>query len=145
MKMSRQSRNYAETVGYAVAFGFSMTTCDVFQQPTTSGFVHGVRGLTECQLDLKHIFTTDSFRQWTRMMRQAEDLAHKRDHDPCQYGVCIVRLGDKFIMKVARHEYLLEKALGNAEDETTESWVTDINNVDEPIYLESYGLVPGTS
>ena len=144
MKMSRQSRNYAETVGHAVAFGICMTKCDVFQDATMTGYIHGVREPNETQLDIKHAFTQDAFEHWTRMMRLAEDLAYKRDHDPCDYGVVITRLGDKLIMSLARHNYFVHDALDNAEAEMTESAVYDLSNYDSPLYLEEHNRIPST-
>lgn len=143
MKMSRQSRNYAETVGHAVAFGICLTKCDVFQDATMTGYIHGVREPNETQLDIKHAFTQDAFEHWTRMMRLAEDLAYKRDHDPCDYGVVILRLGDKLIMSLARHTYFVHEALDHAEAEMTESAVYDLSNYDTPLYLEENNRIPG--
>ncbi|WP_291811378.1 hypothetical protein [Limnobacter sp.] len=144
MKMTRQSRNYAETVGHAVAFGICMTKCDVFQDATMTGYIHGVREPNEAQLDIKHAFTQDAFEHWTRMMRLAEDLAYKRGHDTCDYGVVISRLGDKLFMSLARHSYFQHKALDHAEAEMTESAVYDLSNYDTPLYLEEHNRMPGT-
>lgn len=142
--MTRQSRNYAETVGHAVAFGICMTKCDVFQGATMDGYIHGVRDQAEAQIDLKRAFTQDAFEHWTRMMRLAEDLAHTRGHDPCDYGVVITRLGDKVIMSLARHGYFRDKALDTAEAEMTESAVFDLSDYDNPLYLEEHNRIPGT-
>ena len=145
MKVSRQSRNYVEAVGHAVAFGICATVCDVFQQPTMNGYIHGVRDVSEAQLDLKQAFTDDAFQHWTRLMRKAEDLAHSRGHDPCQYGVYIYALiNNVLIMALCRHSYSMETALDNAEAEMTESWLFDMSDLDKLIRLEDHGREPGT-
>ena len=42
MKNNSQTRNYAEAMGQAMAFGISVTCCDIFNNPQTRGYIHGV-------------------------------------------------------------------------------------------------------
>lgn len=144
MKVTRQSRNYAETVGHAVAFGVCVTTCDVFQNPTMAGYIHSVRDTSELSIAVSEAFSSAAFFEWTLLMRRAEDLAHERDDDTCGYGVCLVRTGNRLSMSIVRHYYGLDTALHGAEMEMTESAVYAIEDYDTPIYLEENGFVPGT-
>jgi hypothetical protein len=144
MKNNSQTRNYAEAMGQAMAFGISVTCCDIFNNPQNRGYIHGVCDGYEGQLDTKTAFTMDSYYFWRDLMYKAESMGHARGHDPCGYGVAIHRMGDVVIMRTVRcHDYL-ERALDGAESEGTESTVIDMSDLDKSIYLQEHGRVPGT-
>ena len=144
MKNNSNTRTFAEAMGQAMAFGISVTTCDVFNNSTHRGFIHGVRQPNEIEVESKSAFTMDTHLAWRKLMYDTETLAYQRGHTPCTYGTCIIRNGDRLFMSIVRHFDYVEDALDGAEAEMTESAVYNIADADVPIYLEENGRVPGT-
>lgn len=144
MKSSTSTRVFAEAMGQAIAFGVNVTRCDVFNNSTHNGFVHGVRNSPEVQVDIKNAFTSDTHLAWRKLMYDTETLAYKRGHTPCTYGTRIYRIGDRLFMSIARHFNYVDDALNGAEAEMTESAVYRVDEPDTPIYLEENNRVPGT-
>ena len=136
MKNNSNTRTFAEAMGQAMAFGISVTTCDVFNNSTHRGFIHGVRQPNEIQVESKSAFTMDTHLAWRKLMYDTETLAYQRGHTPCTYGTCILRNGDRLFMSIVRHFDYVEDALDGAEAEMTESAVYNIADADVPIYLE---------
>ncbi len=144
MKNNAQTRNFAEAMGQAMAFGASVTCCDLFNNSRSHGYFHGIREHHEAQLDTSTAFTMDTYFMWRDFMYRAETIGHDRYQDPCSYGVVIIRNGDKVFMRVIRHHLYLEDALDASENEGTESCVWSVEQPDTAIYLEQHGRTPGT-
>ena len=142
MNNNRQTRIFADAMGRAVAFGASATTCDVFNLPQSSGYIHGVSDHKEAQTTMDSAFAMDTFEVWRTMMHEAESLAHERGHDPCSYGVAILRTGNVITLLRVRHHNFMGLALDAAENEGTESSIWELENPDEFIYLHDHGRVP---
>jgi len=145
MKNTSQSRNFAESMGQAMAFGIGVTCCDIFSSPQVSGYVHGVRHGEEAQFDIKSAFTIDKYLLWRDMMHKAELMGSRRDHDPCGYGVAIHRTGPLITMQTIRCHMFMENALDSAESEMTERFIYHISDCDALIYLEQHGKIPGST
>jgi hypothetical protein len=67
-------------------------------------------------------------------------MASARGHDPCTYGVMILRTGNLVFMKVVRHTYVEGRALESSELESFESDIVvdavyNIERFDSPIYV----------
>lgn len=144
MKNNSQTRNYAEAMGQAMAFGASVTCCDLFSNTCAKGYFHGLRDHHEAQLDTSTAFTMDSYFMWRDFMYRAETIGHNRQQDPCSFGVVIIRIGNKVTFKVIRHHLFLEDALDAAEEEGTESCVWSTEHPDTAVYLDKHGRTPGT-
>jgi len=142
MNSNRQTRTFADAMGRAVAFGIGVTTCDVFTIPISSGYIHGVSEHKEAQTTLDTAFNMDTFEVWRTMMHGAETLAHERGHDPCSYGVAILRTSNVITLLLVRYHSFMYLALDGAENEGTEDCIRDINESDVAIYLEDHGRVP---
>ena len=142
MNSNSQTRTFADAMGRAVAFGFGVTTCDIFTTPVSSGYIHGVSDHQEAQTTLDIAFTMDTFDMWRTMMHGAEALAHERGHDPCYYGVAIHRTGNVVTLQRVRHHGMQSSALDSAEDEGTENCIWDIADPNVAIYLHDHGRVP---
>jgi len=140
MKNSIKTRPFAEAMGQAMAFGHAVTTCDIFQSPVNSGFVHGTNDPRESQCSIEDAFSGYQFDNWIETMRHAEDMASARGHDPCTYGVMILRTGNHVFMKVVRHTYVEGRALESSELESFESEIVvdavyNIERFDSPIHV----------
>lgn len=140
MKNSIKTRPFAEAMGQAMAFGHAVTTCDIFNSPVNSGYVHGTNEPHESQSTIEDAFNRDQYYCWMETMRHAEDMASARGHDPCTYGVMILRTGNLVFMKVVRHTYVEGRALDNSELESFESDIVvdavyNIERFDSPIYV----------
>jgi hypothetical protein len=144
MRSTTHTRPFAESIGFAIAFGHSVTTCGVFSNPVSSGYIHGVSEPMEAQTNTASCFNADAYETWLRIMRRASDMSHERGHDPCDYGVMIIRTGTIVTMAIIRHSYSIISALDNAQEEGTESTVYDLQDFDNPIRLEEHNRVPGT-
>ena len=140
MKNSIKTRPFAEAMGQAMAFGHAVTTCDIFQSPVNSGYVHGTNDPFESQCSIEDAFSGYQFDCWIETMRHAEDMASARGHDPCTYGVMILRTGNLVFMKVVRHTYVEGRALESSELESFESDIVvdavyNIERFDSPIHV----------
>ena len=144
MKNNPNTRNFAEAMGQAMAFGISVVTCDVFNNSSSRGFIHKLREPKEVQIEARDAFTMDTHLAWRKLMYDTETIAYQRGHTPCTYGTVITRNGDRLFMYVARHLGYIEDALTSAEQEMTESAVYNIEDLDNPIYLQDNNRVPGT-
>jgi len=143
MRNSIKTRPFAEAMGQAMAFGHAVTTCDIFQSPVNSGYVHGTNEPHESQSTLEKAFGRDQYDCWMETMRHAEDMASERGHDPCTYGVMILRTGNLVFMKVVRHTYVESRALETAQLESFESEVAvdavyNIERFNSPIHLQQH-------
>lgn len=137
MTPTRHARNYAETAGMSVAFGYCVTTCDVFTTPTMSGYIHNVRKPQEILFPITALFGIHAMKQWEYLMKAADRLAMDRGHDPCSYGVALHRTHDSVTMSIIRHHYSLDECIAAAQAEGTEHMVRNLNEYDKPILLES--------
>jgi len=144
MKPTQKARMFSEAVGNAVAFGASITCCDVFNAPSIRGYVHHVRVDNTVVVRLTEAFSNDFFNAWLERMEEAEGIALERKHDSCDYGVLVVRHKDTVSLSVARHYYSVSSAVEGAEQEMTVSSVYDLSQIMVPIKLEAHGRVPGT-
>ncbi len=144
MRPTQKARMFSEAVGNAVAFGASITCCDVFNSPSIRGFVHHVRVDNTLAVRLIDAFSKDVFGAWLERMEEAEGMALERKHDSCDYGVLVVRHKDTVSFSVARHYYSVSSAVDGAEQEMTVSSVYDLSEIMIPIKLEAHGRVPGT-
>ena len=144
MKNNPNTRAFAEAMGQAMAFGISLVTCDVFNNSSSRGFIHGVRVDGSVQLNVRDAFTMDTHLAWRKLMYDTETLAYQRGHTPCTYGTVITRNRDILMMSIVRHFDYIEDALTSAEQEMTESLIYNIQEPDVPIYLQDNDRVPGT-
>ena len=144
MRPTQKARMFSEAVGNAVAFGASITCCDVFNSPSIRGFVHHVRVDNTLVVRLIDAFSKDVFGAWLERMEEAEGMALERKHDSCDYGVLVVRHKDTVSLSVARHYYSVSSAVEGAEQEMTVSSIYDLSEIMTPIKLEAHGRVPGT-
>mgnify|MGYP000002080428 CR=1 FL=1 len=60
MKNNAQTRNFAEAMGQAMAFGAIVDCCDMFSNTCAKGYSHGLREHHEEQLDTSTAFIMDS-------------------------------------------------------------------------------------
>lgn len=132
---THEARMFAEAIGKAVAFGASITCCDIFNSPTIKGFIHYVPKPQSSNYTLRKSFTDEAFRKWKAMMEVAEVMAHNNGHDPCQYGVVITRYQDTVSMGIGRHYYSLSSAIDSANDDAVNT-VWDLSSIMVPINLE---------
>lgn len=111
---TQEARMFAEALGKAVAFGASVTCCDIFNSPTIKGYIHYVPEPQNFITTLRQAFTEDAFRRWKEMMENAEVMAYDAKEDPCKYGVVITRNRDSIGMGIGCHYYSLSSANDSA-------------------------------
>jgi len=123
---------FAEAVGKAVAFGASVTVCDIFNAPNIKGYIHYVPEPQKFITSLRQAFTMDAFREWKRMMEEAEIMAHNLNVDPCRYGVAITRNRDTVGMGIVIHYYSLPSITDSAKEHNVDT-VWDLADIMTPI------------
>jgi hypothetical protein len=135
MKPTQEARMFAEALGKAVAFGASVTCCDIFNSPTVKGYVHYVPEPQNFITTLRQAFTNDALDTWKRLMDVAENVAIDLKEDPCKYGVVITRNRDSIGMGIGCHHYSLSSANDSALAHNADT-VWDLADIMTPITVE---------